>query len=101
MIRPMDAFNIVVGYGFCGDCRWKFESNNCVECDCYQRVKFIKNTMEKQIPKKPIDVCEPCVKWGICPTCKGELNMLGNRPNRIFENEKYCKDCGQAIDWSD
>lgn len=57
--------------------------------------------LEKQIPKKPTDVCEPVVRWGICPVCKGELNKLGGRPNRIFQSQKYCSDCGQAIDWGD
>ena len=56
--------------------------------------------LEKQIPKKPIDVCTPVVTWGLCSICKGELNKLGNRPNRVFESTKYCPDCGQALDWS-
>ena len=56
--------------------------------------------LKKQIPKKPIDVCTPVVTWGLCPICKGELNKLGNRPNRVFESTKYCPDCGQALDWS-
>ena len=56
--------------------------------------------LEKQVPKKPIDVCTPVVTWGLCPICKGELNKLGNQPNRVFESTKYCPDCGQALDWS-
>lgn len=83
-------------------------NRDCYDCDLvlpdeqvaagyYAAIEALK----KQIPKKPVDVCEPCVKWGICPTCKGELNMLGGKPNRIFGSEKYCKDCGQAIDWSE
>ena len=57
--------------------------------------------LKKQIPRKPIDVCTPVVTWGLCPICKGELNKLGNQPNRVFENTKYCPDCGQALDWGE
>lgn len=57
--------------------------------------------LEKQIPKKPLNICTPVVTWGLCPVCKGELNKLGNRPNRVFKNQVYCSDCGQALDWSD
>ena len=61
----------------------------------------IDKALEKQIPKKPLDICTSVVTWGLCPICKGELNKLGNRPNRLFINTKYCPDCGQALDWSD
>ena len=41
--------------------------------------------LEKQIPKKPLDICTPVVTWGICPFCRGELNKIGK----------------QTSDWSD
>ena len=49
--------------------------------------------LEKQIPTKPemyIGDYE-FERWSICPKCKGELHPNG---------EKFCSDCGQAIDWS-
>lgn len=29
------AFNVVVRYGFCGDCRHILDSDRCQECDCF------------------------------------------------------------------
>ena len=60
----------------------------------------LNNAIEKQIPKKPIDICTPVVTWGLCPNCKGELNKLCGSPNRVFKTNAFCTDCGQALDWS-
>ncbi len=57
--------------------------------------------LEKQIPKKPLDICTPVVTWGLCPVCKGELNKLGGHPNRVFEGTEYCTDCGQKLLWEE
>ena len=67
----------------------------------YSSCETLQELVEKITPKKPLDVCTPVVKWGLCPVCKGELNKLGCKPNRVFSNQKYCPDCGQAIDWSE
>ena len=56
------------------------------------------SALEKQIPKKPIlDTIFPSgFKWWRCPVCnKIIVGCIANRP------QKYCDDCGQALDWSD
>lgn len=65
-------------------------NNKCIE--------LCKKALEKQIPKKPIlDTIFPSgVKWWRCPVCnKIIVGCIANRP------QKYCSNCGQALDWSD
>ena len=52
----------------------------------------LKRMVEKQTPIKPKEhVGEyDFERWPVCPTCSLELMPNG---------EKYCSDCGQAIDW--
>lgn len=63
--------------------------------DCY---KLIREALEKQIPKMPIN--EEC--YYICPCCRGDL---GVSDDDIFIYElsmpKYCSNCGCALDWSE
>lgn len=84
---------------FFEECLWDGKCNeDCPECNA---MEVVISAIERQIPKKPIDVCKPVVTWGLCPSCKGELCKLGSKPNRVFKSDAYCPDCGQALDWSD
>lgn len=41
------AFNVVVKYGYCADCRREFDSKQCHEYDCYENsVKRIREALE-------------------------------------------------------
>ena len=63
--------------------------------DCY---KLIREALEKQIPKKPIN--EEC--YYICPCCRDDL---GVSDDDIFIYElsmpKYCGNCGCVLEWSE
>ena len=50
------------------------------------------SALEKQIPKKPHEIYEKLnIKWCKCGCYLGELK----------NEQNYCKNCGQALDWSD
>lgn len=60
---------------------------------------LIKTALEKQLPKKPIckiykseNIYLGTSKNYYCPTCNNGL---------IWVDDNHCKDCGQALDWSE
>lgn len=56
--------------------------------------KAIVSALEKQIPKKPKTNND---SWFCCRNC-GETFSLANTVHR---KNKYCGNCGQALDWGD
>lgn len=62
--------------------------------DCY---KLIREALEKQIPKKPIN--EEC--YYICPCCRNDLGTWEDLFYEDFPMSKYCSNCGCALDWSE
>ena len=56
--------------------------------------------LDKQIPEKPLRGFDSG-KFidGRCPNC-GHRQPKGDRAWKMVFN-KYCRDCGQALDWSD
>lgn len=57
----------------------------------YEGIDFAIEALEKQIPKKPTDVCTPVIT---CGKCFSDLFDDGLKFT-------YCPWCGQRIDWSD
>lgn len=76
---------------------WKaYDGKDMERCDEACRIACV--ALNKQIPKKPIlDTISPSViKWWRCPVCnKIIIDCIAGKP------QKYCDDCGQALDWSD
>lgn len=59
--------------------------------------------LEKQIPKKVCEVQKDyIIKHHCCPSCDYPVNVSFIK-DRIagFRKDKYCNNCGQALDWSD
>jgi hypothetical protein len=71
-----------------------FQNYKLLDCEA---LTIAIQALEKQIPKKPIEIrerrnfnFEVYLKDGYCPLCKNEVNNAYN----------YCNKCGQALDWS-
>lgn len=56
------------------------------------------NALEKQIPKKPINVENHYYE---CPCCKRDLG-ISDDDIFVYDEPKpqYCSNCGQALDWT-
>lgn len=52
--------------------------------------------LEKQVPIKPVSKYEYRDNKNVCPSCETK-----NSCRIVMFWEKFCPDCGQAIDWSE
>lgn len=62
-----------------------------------EEMKVAIEALEKQIPKKPINVEKHYYE---CPCCKQDLGVSDD-DIFVYQNpiKKYCDNCGQALDW--
>lgn len=67
-------------------------------CNEVARQTAIK-ALKKQIPKKPI--LKEYGIFGPYPFCSCCDNALINTRNDSWHKEKFCPNCGQALDWSE
>ena len=74
----------------CGDYGGYQEDWVCENCEINAAIK----ALEKQIPKKPVSKYKYRDGENVCPSCETE-----NRCRIVMFWEKFCPDCGQAIDW--
>lgn len=59
------------------------------------------NSIEKQIPKKPIIKQSKYCNAYHCPVCNGYIRSTNTRIEVILEENIFCGVCGQKLDWSD
>lgn len=76
----------------------------CTKSELIKIIKTCESALEKQIPKKPNET-EAYPHRLYCPNCyypfernKSEIALI--REHFIVGN-KYCPECGQALDWSE
>lgn len=86
-MTPQEAINIIE------DITWQDNGRHDEKIVPAREIAI--SALEKQIPKKPFK--EVIVKKNtrmVCPVCFVNLHYL-------VEQQNYCPDCGQALDWSD
>ena len=66
-------------------------------------LKMAKEALEKQIPKKPIVDPAHLVDFQNyhCPKCKNKIIARIDGKWIAGKLQKYCDNCGQALDWGD
>lgn len=66
--------------------------------DLFSCIEELREAREKQVPKKP--EYKILKSLPSCPNC-GEVNLVQeNEYGNVRWYNKFCPDCGQAIDWS-
>lgn len=70
------------------------ENPTAEDVDNAELHKMIDLAIEKQTPKKPRTNGD---NWFCCRNC-GETFSLANT---LHKRNKYCGECGQALDWGD
>lgn len=99
------AFNIAIRYGFCSDCRWAFESKECMACDCYvNAVSLIKQAIVKQIDTdaEPFTVETQPVTQGKWKRWRFHRQVSYQKQCSVcgmwsYDMGKFCPNCGVKI----
>ena len=77
---------------YCAERCGSQQKRHCENCEINAAIKAI----DKQIPKKPVSKYKYRDGENVCPSCETE-----NRGRIVMFWEKFCPDCGQAIDWQE
>ena len=71
------------------------------EIEHFSNFKMVIKVLEKAVPKKPLDVrgISGNSVTGRCPTCNRRQSLGSLWWHKEFN--KFCIECGQALDWSE
>lgn len=99
MNKYQEALNKIVK-SCCPDCSMNGCKDCSIEkiCNTKQWVDTLQELVDKATPKKP----KPVEMFGHtimrrCPVC----NTRPLLDHSLYYKQKYCDNCGQALDWSD
>lgn len=67
-----------------------------------EALNTIKTAVKKQIPKKPKTYLVNMKHIDfLCPNCKKKIVSKVDGDFIAGKNQKFCDECGQALDWSE
>lgn len=69
----------------------KIAKENGIDTKIVINEKAVISALERRIPQKPVTPWDSLTKTPECPYCY----------HGLLEGQKYCDECGQALDWSD
>lgn len=89
-MKSEDA-NVIFLLEYCAEiCNGYQKNDTCENCEINAAIE----ALDKQIPKKPVSKYKYRDGEKVCPSCETE-----KRCRIVMPWEKFCPDCGQAIDW--
>lgn len=76
----------------------KLKMPSSIDMNEYEAIDLLQELVDKATSKKVLfrqfhsaDFMSDCYHSGTCPVCKAE--------NDNYYGDKYCRSCGQALDW--
>lgn len=71
--------------------------------DDFEWLEKAKEVLKKRTPQKPIIESAHYVDFDdfLCPFCKNKIISRLDGKWTVGKPQKYCDECGQALDWSD
>lgn len=73
--------------------------SNLVEVSAESAIETALQALKKQMPMKFVSNSDDEQGYQLCPQCHNII--CSNDDDNYFSVDKYCSECGQALDWGD